>query len=222
MTNKRVVIAGGHGKIAQHLTKLLTGQGDQAVALIRNPAHIDTVVALGALPKVVDMESASVDEVAAILEGAEAAVFAAGAGPGSTAERKDSVDRGAAKLFADAAEKAGVKRFVQISSSSAGEPVPSDLDGTWRAYIEAKIAAEEDLSNRPDLDWTILRPGELTDDSPTGHVVLSTLPLKRGMIPRADVAAVIAQLLDAPDTIGKTLMVASGDSLVNYAITAIQ
>ncbi|ANS31872.1 hypothetical protein R1CP_36330 (plasmid) [Rhodococcus opacus] len=222
MTDKRVVIAGGHGKIAQHLTAVLTAQGDRSEALIRNPAHIGAVTKLGALPQVVDMESASVDQVAALIEGADAAVFAAGAGPGSTAERKDSVDRGAAKLLADAAEKAGVKRFLQISSFSAGEPVPSGLDATWRAYIEAKAAAEEDLSSRSGLDWTILRPGELTDDDPTGHVALSIPPLKRGKIPRADVAVVIAQLLDAPSAVGRTLIVTSGDSLVGHAIAAIR
>ena len=152
MTDRRVVIAGGHGKIAQHLIQVLTAHGDRAVALIRNPDHISAVTALGALPEMIDMETASVDDVAALMNDADAAVFAAGAGPSGGIERKDTVDRGAAVLLADAAEKAGVKRFVQISSFGAGERVPDDAGDTWKAYIEAKTAAEEDLKRRSDLD----------------------------------------------------------------------
>ena len=111
---RRVVIAGGHGKIAQHLTYLLAGHGDRPVALIRNSAHEGAVRTLGAFPVVIDLESSTVEEVAKVLDGADVAVFAAGAGPGSSIERKDSVDRAAAVLLADAAEKAGVRRFIQI------------------------------------------------------------------------------------------------------------
>lgn len=221
MTDRRVVIAGGHGKIAQHLIEVLTAQGDRAVALIRNPDHVNAVTALGALPEVVDMETASVDEVAALLHDADAAVFAAGAGASGGIERKDSVDRGASVLLADAAEKAGVKRFVQISSFGAGEPVADDADETWKAYMEAKTAAEEDLKGRTDLDWTIIRPGGLTDDEATGHVALSTPPLERGTVPRADVAAVIAAVLETPSTAGKTVMLTSGDTMIDEAVSAV-
>ncbi|MCZ4277270.1 NAD(P)-binding oxidoreductase [Rhodococcoides yunnanense] len=221
MTDRRVVIAGGHGKIAQHLIQVLTADGDRAVALIRNPDHISAVTALGALPEVIDMETASVDDVAALMHDADAAVFAAGAGPSGGIARKDTVDRGAAVLLADAAEKAGVKRFVQISSFGAGEPVPDDAGDTWKAYIEAKTAAEEDLKRRSHLEWTILRPGGLTDDDPTGHIALSAPPLERGTVPRADVAAVIAALLQSPSTAGKTLMLTSGETRIEDAIEAV-
>lgn len=219
MTDRRVVIAGGHGKIAQHLIEVLTAQGDRAVALIRNPDHTSAVAALGALPEVIDLETSTADQVAEVLHDADAVVFAAGAGPKGGIERKDTVDRGAAVLLADAAEKAGVARFLQVSSFGAGEPVADDAEDTWKAYIAAKTAAEEDLKARTKLDWTILRPGGLTDDDGAGHITLSEPPLSRGTIPRADVAAVIAALLESPAAVGKTLMLTSGDTSIEDAVT---
>lgn len=221
MTDKRIVIAGGHGQIAQHLTQVVTANGDRAISLIRNPHHVDAVTALGALPQVIDLESASVDEVAAVLSGADAVVFAAGAGPNSGPERKDTVDRAGAVLLADAAEKAGVRRYVLISSFGAGEPVAEDLDDGWKAYIDAKTAAEEDVSARSALDWTILRPGKLTDADPTGFVALTEPPLDAGEVTRADVAAVIAQLLENGAAVGKTLMLTSGSTSIVDAVDAL-
>lgn len=227
MTERRVVIAGGHGKIARHLIKLLTASGDLAVALIRNPNHEGPVRALGAYPEIVDLENASVDEVADLLRGADAVVFAAGAGPGSGVARKDTVDRGAAVLTADAAERAGVRRYVQISSFGAGEPIPEGTDETFAAYLVAKTAAEEDLRRRDGLDWTILRPGGLTDDEPTGEVTLTEPPLERGTVSRADVAAVVAALLEpgrddgAPRAVGRTLMLTEGSIPIRDAVAAL-
>ncbi len=221
MTEKRIVIAGGHGQIAQHLTQVLTAHGDRAVSLIRNNDHVDAVTALGALPQVIDLESASVEEVAAVLAGADAVVFAAGAGPNSGPERKDTVDRAGAVLLADAAEKAGVRRYVLISSFGAGEPVAEDLDAGWKAYIKAKTAAEEDVSARSGLDWTILRPGKLTDDDPTDSVSLTEPPLDSGEVTRADVAAVIARLLETDAAVGKTLMLTSGPTSIVDAVDAL-
>ncbi|MCL2534029.1 MAG: SDR family oxidoreductase [Nocardiaceae bacterium] len=227
MTDRRVVIAGGHGKIARHLIKQLTASGDRAVALIRNPDHEGPVRALGALPQIVDLEHATVDEVAELLHDADAVVFAAGAGPGSGAARKDTVDRGAAVLMADAAERAGVRRFVQVSSFGAGEPVPPGTDEVFAAYLTAKSAAEEDLRRRDGLDWTIVRPGGLTDDDPTGEVTLTEPPLERGTVPRGDVAAVIAALLApeggdrTPRAVGRTLMLTEGSIPVQDAVAAI-
>jgi uncharacterized protein YbjT (DUF2867 family) len=127
------------------------------------------------------------------------AVCQAGAGAGSGAPRKDSVDRAAAVLMADAAERAGVRRFVQVSSMGAGQPPQPGRDKVWAAYITAKAAAEADLRAR-DLDWTILRPGDLTDAPPADRIRLASPPVPAGTVPRADVAAVIAALLDDPDT----------------------
>lgn len=227
MTDRRIVIAGGHGKIARYLIKALTASGDRAVALIRNPDHAGPVRALGALPVVVDLETATVDEVAEIVRGADAVVFAAGAGPGSGAARKDAVDRGAAVLMADAAERAGVRRFVQISSFGAGEPIPDGTDDVFAAYLVAKTAAEDDLRRRDGLDWTILRPGGLTDDDPTGEVALTEPPLERGTVPRGDVAAVIAALLAPtagdrrPRAVGRTLMLTEGSFSIEDAVAAL-
>jgi uncharacterized protein YbjT (DUF2867 family) len=213
----RVVIAGGHGKIALLLERLLAGRGDQAVALIRNPAHAADVQQAGAKAVVCDLEAASADDVAALLSGADAVVFAAGAGAGSGAPRKDSVDRAASVLMAGAAERAGVRRFVQISSMGAGQPPRPGSDEVWAAYITAKTAAENDLRSR-DLDWTIVRPGGLTDAPATGQIRLAAPPVPRGTVPRADVAAVIAALLDDPGTRHQTFELTSGDSPIAAAV----
>ncbi|MFC5829898.1 SDR family oxidoreductase [Nonomuraea insulae] len=202
----RIIIAGGHGKIALRLAARLTSG---AVGLVRNPAHVADVEATGAEAVVCDLERASLDDVVNVLEGADAVVFAAGAGPGSGAPRKDTVDRGASVLLAEAAERAGVRRFIQISSMGAGKP-PAGGDEVWAAYIQAKTEAEADLRAR-DLAWTILRPGALTDDPGTGLVRLAP-EVPRGAVPRDDVAAVIVALLENPGTVHRTLELVSGDT----------
>jgi uncharacterized protein YbjT (DUF2867 family) len=216
----RVVIAGGHGKIALLLERLLAERGDQAVGVIRNPAHLADVQKAGAEAFICDLEAASAGEVAMLLSGADAVVFAAGAGPGSGAPRKDSVDRAASVLMAGAAERAGVRRFVQVSSMGAGQPPRPGTDEVWAAYITAKTAAEADLRAR-DLDWVILRPGGLTDAPATGRIRLAPPPVPRGTIPRADVAAVIAALLDEPGTRHQTLELVGGDTPIAAAVQSI-
>ncbi len=216
----RVVIAGGHGKIALHLERFLSTRGDEPVGLIRNPAQADDLREAGAEPAVLDLERATPDEVAKTLAGADAAVFAAGAGPGSGNARKDTVDRGAAALFAQAAELAGVRRFVQISSMGLNRSDDPSVDETFRIYLKAKAAAEDDLRAR-DLDWTILRPGGLLDDPGTGLVRLSVPPLPRGQISRQDVAAVLVGLLDDDNTIGLTLELTRGETPTEIAIAQL-
>jgi uncharacterized protein YbjT (DUF2867 family) len=216
----RIVIAGGHGKIALLLERLLGGRGDQAVGLIRNPAHAADVHEAGAEAVVCDLEAASAEEVAVLLSGADAVVFAAGAGAGSGATRKDSVDRAASVLMADAAGRAGVRRFVQVSSMGAGTPPRPGTGEVWAAYITAKTAAEEDLRAR-DLDWTILRPGGLTDAPATGQIRLGPPPVPAGTVPRADVAAVIVALLDEPGSRHQTLELTGGDTPVAAAVHSI-
>jgi nucleoside-diphosphate-sugar epimerase len=211
-----VVIAGGHGQIALRLERLL---GERAIGLVRNPAHVADIEAIGARAVVCDLEKAGVDELAELLRGAGAAVFAAGAGPGSGPARKDTVDRGASVLLADAAQRAGVRRFVQISSLGAGRPPAPGRDETWAAYITAKTAAEDDLRGR-DLDWTVLRPGALTDEPGTGRVRLAD-SVERGSVPRDDVAAVIAALLDTGAGVGSILELVSGDTAVDEAVRLI-
>ncbi|WP_024794564.1 SDR family oxidoreductase [Tomitella biformata] len=219
--SKRIVIAGGHGKIAQILTELLTDRGDQVVGLIRNLDHTADIQALGAEPVLLDLEHADFEDVVEALQDADAVVFAAGAGPGSGVVRKDSVDRAAAVLLADAADAAGVTRFVQISAMGAGEPIPDSVDEVFAAYLVAKTAAEQDLVKRDELDWTIVRPGLLTDDAPTGLVSLTGPSTVRGNVTRADVAAVIAELLAAPAAVGKILTLLGGDMAVEDAVSAL-
>src|SRR3984885_11335059 len=213
----RVVIAGGHGKIALLAERLLAGRGDQVAGLIRNPAQAAEVQQAGADAVVCDLETAAAEDVAVRLSGGAAGVFAAGAGPGGGAPRKDSVARGASVLMADASERAGVRRFVQISSMGAGQPPQPGADEVWAAYITAKTAAEDDLRSR-DLDWTILRPGGLTDAPATGRIHLAAPPVPAGTIPRADVAGVIVALLDDPGSRHLTLELVSGDSPIDEAV----
>jgi uncharacterized protein YbjT (DUF2867 family) len=217
----RVVIAGAHGKIGMLLGRRLAERGDEAVGVVRNPAHTADLAAIGQRPVVLDLEAASVDEVAAVLQGADSVVFTAGAGPGSGVARKDTVDRAAAVLLADAAERAGVRRYLLVSATGV-EDVRGDTTGpddeVFHAYLVAKLAAEDDLRART-LDWTILRPGHLTDDPGTGRVRLAP-SVPRASIPRDDVAAVLAALLDRPATRGKVLEVVGGDTPVEDAAAA--
>ncbi|MGX1672356.1 SDR family oxidoreductase [Streptomyces sp. NPDC055400] len=214
----RIVIAGGHGQIALRLERLLAARGDEVAGIIRRAEQADDLREAGAEPLVCDLESASVEEVAGLLEGADAAVFAAGAGPGSTAGRKDTVDRGAAVLFADAAERAGVRRYVMVSSMGA-DPAHQG-DGVFDAYLRAKGEADVSVRARSGLDWTILRPGMLTDDAGTGLVRLEA-STGRGPVPRDDVAAVLAELVDTPATAGLTLELISGSAPVMVAVKSI-
>lgn len=214
----RVVIAGGHGKIALLLEQLLARRGDTVAGLIRNPAHAPDVEAAGATAIVLDLERASVADVAAQLEGADAVVFAAGAGPGSGAERKQTVDRDAAILLADAAEAAGVTRYVMVSAISADDrSLDAGYDPVFLAYIRAKAEADADVRGRSGLATTIVRPGRLTDEAGTGlvHIAENT---GRGSIPRADVAAVLLAVLDAPETAGRTFELISGNAPITAAL----
>ena len=179
----RVVIAGGHGKIALILERLLTQRGDSVAGFIRNPEHSADLEAAGAAVVVLDLEQASVDEVAAHLEAADAVVFAAGAGPGSGAARKETVDRDAAILLADAAEAAKVSRYVMISSMGADAEAPDDAGNpVFVAYLRAKGAADDNVRSRTGLDSTIVRPGHLTNDPGTGRVTIAS-QTGRGDIP---------------------------------------
>lgn len=216
----RIVIAGGHGQIALRLERLLAKRGDEVAGIIRRPEQAGDVLAAGAEPVVCDLESASVEDVARHMEGADAAVFAAGAGPGSGIERKDTVDRGAAALFADAAEAAGVRRFLVVSSMGADREPPEGTDPVFAAYLRAKGAADADVRARAGLDWTILRPGRLTNDPGTGLVALADTT-GRGEVSRDDVAAVLVALLDEPATIGRTLELIGGEVPVEDAVRAV-
>ena len=214
-----VVIAGGHGKIALILERLLSGRGDSVAGFIRNPDQAGDLESAGAEALVVDLEKASVDEVAEHLRGADAVVFAAGAGPGSGAARKETVDRDAAILLADAADAAGVVRYVMVSAMAADPKATAD-DAVFEAYLRAKGAADEAIRARTALNATIVRPGHLTDDASTGRVAIAD-STGRGSIPREDVAAVLVAVLDEPSTAGQTFELISGETPIVEAVSAL-
>lgn len=216
----RTVLAGAHGQVARRLGRLLSARGDTVVGIVRNPDHQPDVRADGMEPAVLDLESASAGEVVDVVTGADAVVFAAGAGPGSGAARKDTVDRGAAVLLAAAAERAGVQRYVLVSSMGvdavANRNHPDGLDDVFLAYIRAKLAAEQDLLARQSLRTTVLRPGGLTDEPGTGLVTLQR-SVERGSVPRDDVAAVLVTLLDAGAD-GAVLELVAGPTPIDDAV----
>jgi uncharacterized protein YbjT (DUF2867 family) len=216
----QVVIAGGHGKIGLRLAALLAGRGDVVTGVVRNPDHVADLERAGATAAVLDLESTKPDDLAAVLTGADAVVFAAGAGPGSGVGRKDTVDRAAAVLLADAARIAGVRRYVLVSSAGVDDPPEPAGDEVWAAYVAAKKAAEDAVRAADHLDWTILRPGSLTDDPGTGRVLLAPPPVPHGSVTRDDTAAVVLALLDAPGTAGKVLELREGDADVVESVAA--
>jgi uncharacterized protein YbjT (DUF2867 family) len=206
-----VVVAGGHGQVGIRLLRLLAARGHRARGLIRNPDHAADLEAVGAEPVICDIEA--LEDISGCCEGADAVVFAAGAGPGSGAERKQTVDYGGAvKLM-----EAGVRRYVMVSAISAGRP--EEWSDQMRPYYEAKAGADERLTDSG-LDYTIVRPGGLTDDRGSGRVRAGT-DLERGDIPRDDVAAVLLAVLEEPGTIGKTFELVSGDIPIEDAIRAL-
>jgi nucleoside-diphosphate-sugar epimerase len=214
-----IVIAGGHGQIAQHLERLLADAGHEPVGLVRNPDHLADLARQGARGEVVDLEKATVDQVAASVAGADAVVFAAGAGPGSGADRKDSVDRAAAALLADAAEQAGVGRYLMVSAMGT-EGADPHSDDVFQVYLRAKAAADDDLRSRAALEWTVVRPGRLTDERPGGRVSLGE-SLDGGSVTRGDVAAVLAELLVTGSGVGRTIDVVEGKTPVKEAVAAL-
>ena len=214
----RTAIVGGHGQIARLLIPLLVDAGHLPVALIRTPDHAAELEGLGAEVVHLDIEAADEELFAEAFAGAEAVVFAAGGGADGNIERKRTVDLGGSLKSIAAAELAGIRRFVQISAISVDEPVADDAEPGWRAYVEAKRDADIAL-RASDLDWTIVRPGGLTDDAPTGEVALAAT-VERGQVPRADVAAVIAAALDDPTTYGQQWELTSGSTPIPDAIKA--
>jgi nucleoside-diphosphate-sugar epimerase len=219
----RIVIAGARGKIGLRLGRLLAERGDQVVGIVRNPSYEPDLVKAGVLPVLLDLEDTAVDPLAVVLDAADAVVFAAGAGPGSGIARKDTVDRAASVLLADAAERAGVRRFLQVSSINADSvrdgATPNGFGEVFVAYLRAKLAAEDDLRARA-LDWTILRPGGLTDNPGTGRVTLAA-SVEAGQVPRDDVASVLAALLDTPSTSGQVLELVGGDTPIAQAVKQV-
>ena len=212
-----IAIAGGHGKIALRLTELLSNRGESVVGLIRNPDHADDVRARGGQPAVCDLESATVPDIAAAVSGASAVVFAAGAGPGSGADRKLTMDRDGAIKLLRAATDVGARRYVIVSS--VGAENPSAGDDVFDVYLRAKAEADRAVQDS-DREWTIVRPGRLTDEPGSGRVRLDREPF-RGEVSRDDVAAVLDALLQDARAARVILYVNGGDSPIHAALDAI-
>ncbi|GAA2239348.1 SDR family oxidoreductase [Herbiconiux moechotypicola] len=213
----RIAIAGGHGQIALLATRLLADQGHEVWGIVRNTAHSPDLEAAGGHALVLDLEATTPEVLAGELQSraVDAVVFAAGAGPGSSAERKLTVDRDGAVLLADAAPLAGVRRYVLVSAMAADAFDPSS-DDVFQIYLRAKSEADAAVRAR-DLDWTIVRPGGLTDAEGTGHVTVAE-STGRGSIPRADVAAIVAELLASGTAVHRQFEVISGTTPIAEAL----
>ncbi len=219
----KIIIAGGHGQIALLLAGQLAAAGHQPVGIIRKPEQTSDLEAARATALVADLEQSSVADLAAQLAGADAVVFAAGAGPSSGAERKLTLDRDGAILLADAAGQAGVRRYVIISALATDDFDPAlagdDSTEVFQVYLRAKSEADAYVRGT-DLDWTVVRPGGLTDDPATGTVTLAE-STGRGSVPRADVAAVVAALLTTGAGVRRQFELISGDQPIAAAVAAL-
>lgn len=213
----RVVIAGGHGQVARLLEELLVEGGHDVVGMVRNDEQAGELRADGVGSVLIDLEDTDVEEMTEAVRGADAVVFAAGGGADSNAARKETVDKGAAIMLADAAVRAGCRRYLLLSSIGTEQADPDSQD-VMQVYLRAKQEAEDAVRSR-DLDWTVVKPGRLTDDAGTGRVALGDVD--RGDVPRADVAAVLAATLASDHTVGTTFALVGGDQPVDEALAAL-
>lgn len=211
-----IAVVGGNGQIARLLHPLLVARGHTPIALVRSESQRNRLEAMGAAVRLLDIERSTPGDFSAAFEGAHAVVFLAGGGPDGNIERKRTVDLEGALKSIEGAQQAGISRFVQVSAINVDEPVPDDASPVWRAYVEAKRAADAALRDSG-LDWTIIRPGLLTDDDATGLVELGD-DVARAEVPRADVAAVLAEVLDSGAGIGAQWNLVSGDTPVADAV----
>jgi nucleoside-diphosphate-sugar epimerase len=209
-----VVIVGGHGKIGLRLEKILAERGDSPRGIVRKTEQAADLEEIGAEPIVLDIENVEIDDAVA---GADAVVFAAGAGPGSGPARKMTVDYGGAVKLMEAALPRDIRRYVIVSAIGANHP--ERWTDQMRPYYEAKAEADKVVSESG-LDYTIVRPGGLTDEPGTGLVTVAT-DLERGSIPRDDVAAVLYAVLETPSSIGKTFELVSGDTPIEEAVRGL-
>lgn len=210
----RILIFGGHGKVALLLEPLLAAHGHTVTAVIRNPAHETEVAATGAQPVVADVELLDTEQLTNLIAGNDVVVWSAGAGGGNPG-RTYAVDRDAAIRSMDAAEAAGVERYLMVSWLGSRPDHGVAADSSFFPYADAKWAADEHLAASA-LDWTILAPGTLTLDPPTGRIQLD--PPGRGEVPRADVAATIAAAIADDSTIGRTIRFGAGAEVIGHAI----
>jgi nucleoside-diphosphate-sugar epimerase len=212
-----VAIAGAHGQTALRLTRLLVANGERVIGLIRNPDHASDVSDAGASPVLCDLEHATVDEIALAIDTAEAIVFAAGSGADGGAARTLSVDRDAAIKLLGAATIVGAPRYLMISGAGPENPPSEDL--TFEVYLRAKAEADAELA-ASDREWTIVRPGRLTNDPGTGYVRIDAAPFAAS-VPRDDVASLLALLLADARSARRILYINSGSQPLQDALGEI-
>jgi uncharacterized protein YbjT (DUF2867 family) len=213
----RIVTAGAHGQIARQFGRLVAQAGHDPIGIVRKPEQVPDLDADGVEAVLLDLEDTDVEALTEVVRGANAVVFAAGGGPDGNAARKETVDKGAAVMLADAAEAAGVRRYLMVSAMGTENADP-ESDDVFQVYLRAKQDADDHL-RASGLDWTIVRPGRLTDDVPTGQVRVGNL--EGGSVTRGDVAHVLAEVLDADNTIGVTFDLLNGDTAVDEAISKL-
>jgi uncharacterized protein YbjT (DUF2867 family) len=213
-----VTVAGGHGKVALRLLRLLAERGDRPRGLIRNPDHAADLEAVGAMPVGANLENLDPDAIAASIAGSDAVVFAAGAGPGSGPARKRTVDYGGAVKLIEAARMNETSRYLMVSAMGVRDPAARGEQ--MRPYYEAKLEADQELA-ASGLDYTIVRPGRLTDDPGTGLIEAAERLERFGAIPRDDVAATLLACLDADNTIGKSFDLLGGETPIAEALAAL-
>ena len=214
----RIIIAGGHGQIARQLGRLVADAGHEPVGLIRNAEHVTDLESDRIGWTLIDFEDTDLAQMTDAVRGADVVVFAAGGGADGNAQRKETVDKGAAILLADAAEAAGVSRYVMVSAMGI-DGLDEDSDDVFQVYLRAKRDADDHL-RATDLDWTVVKPGRLTDDVPTGRVRIAE-HLEGGSVTRGDVAHVLAEVVETDSTIGKTFDILGGDVAIAEAVAKV-
>ncbi|MEO9321872.1 SDR family oxidoreductase [Nocardioides sp. C4-1] len=230
----RIAVVGGHGRVALQLHPQLVSAGHTPVALVRTEDYRDELEGLGAEVRLLDIEAGDVEQFVAAFEGCDAVVFSAGGGADGNIERKRTVDLGGTLHSLEAAQRLGIRRYVQVSAWGVDEPLPDDVSPVWRAYVDAKRDSDAAVRDSG-LDWTIIRPGRLVDEPADGRVKLGTdadVPHDdpgrsadpdntNGDVTRGDVAAVVAAVLDAPHTIGVQAVLVGGDVPLADAVAAL-
>jgi uncharacterized protein YbjT (DUF2867 family) len=215
----KVLIAGAHGKTARRLVRMLADGGHEVRGLVRKEEQMPDVAADGAEPVLVDLEEEEVEgDVGRAVEGCDAVIFAAGAGPGSGAARKETMDYGGAAKLVEAAERHGVRRYLMLSSMGAGNPEGGSE--AMQPYLFAKARADERLQES-DLDYTIIRPGGLTEEEGAGTIEAAEALGRRGEISRDDVARTFVEALERPNTYRKTFEIIGGETPIREALERI-
>ena len=214
----KVLVAGAHGKTARRLVRMLVEDGHEVRGLVRNEKQMPDVEADGADPLLVDLEEEGVGAVGRAVDGCDAVIFAAGAGPGSGAARKETMDYGGAVKLVEAAEQHNARRYLMLSSMGAGDPEGGSE--AMRPYLRAKARADERLQESG-LDYTIIRPGSLTNDEGTGRIEADESLGRRGEISRDDVARTFAEALEMENTYRKTFEILAGDTPIRDALQTI-